>query len=151
MSGRPTCETCPYWATKKPGDMGGNCIRHSPRPRTVYCDKDGELYYGWWPYVSHDDGCGEHPDFPAWLAAVRRTAQPATPVRTVDDPLFQSMFLRLVFNDACRLRDAANRYTDSKLQKDKDEFERLVVMFNVPPEEWARRVERLAADIDDQS
>ncbi len=48
---KPTCETCVHWECKKPREEYGRCQRY-PKPQQT-----GHLY-----------GCGEHPDFPTWMA-----------------------------------------------------------------------------------
>jgi hypothetical protein len=61
---RPTCETCLYWELGNfSGDYAGAgaCRRHAPR------DPAPQGYV--WPLTKGQrDWCGEHPDFPAYLA-----------------------------------------------------------------------------------
>jgi hypothetical protein len=81
---RPTCGTCPYWQACEQcgdGEAGGTCRRHPPSPPTslgkseIAKTADGAYRYDshWsecaiWPHVDRVDWCGEHPDFPAWIA-----------------------------------------------------------------------------------
>lgn len=91
---RPTCRTCPHFAwhfddgfpvsvlvdlvvPMMPDEMG-ECRRRSPsipgtREQALYdspdSDEDGHLFLGIWPMVDNREGCGEHPDFPAYAAA----------------------------------------------------------------------------------
>jgi hypothetical protein len=101
---RPTCKTCPYWAFFDPStcevvedietasgddleDNEGQC-RRCPPARLVYNGfRNGGrsvLRTNEFPEVFHYDWCGEHPDFPAYLAALR--ADPAPPPRTDSTP-----------------------------------------------------------------
>lgn len=79
MSDRPTCATCPFW--RRPLEHTyGECRRFPPQSVTAgrrgdnsplgYTDFDS-------PRVMAEDWCGEHPDFPAWLAARRSDGDPA--------------------------------------------------------------------------
>ncbi len=85
---QPTCRTCPYWDVSDPlindqeGDddltvvemiadkdrtIDGECRRY-PRQANA---KDGTAFGAhYWPRVSDHDWCGEHPDFPVWLASL---------------------------------------------------------------------------------
>ena len=74
---RPTCRTCPYWEIYLASDpqRGGVCER---RPPVIVPISDIEE--GWktvWPETGAQEGCGEHPDFPAFIASMRRS-QPVT-------------------------------------------------------------------------
>jgi hypothetical protein len=67
---RPRCKTCPYW------DRGNNrgvnmCLRFPPRS-----NNNGDVAY--YPETIANDTCGEHPDFPAYIVAVK-LAEGATP------------------------------------------------------------------------
>ena len=58
---RPTCATCPYWEPPKVGRTRaeGLCRRFAPREEHA-------------PMLP-DEWCGDHPDFPAWIASRRAT------------------------------------------------------------------------------
>ena len=61
---RPTCATCPYWGgpdTKKEGI----CRRRAPNWTTEGRED--------WAVTTCVDWCGDHPDFPAWIASRRAT------------------------------------------------------------------------------
>jgi hypothetical protein len=72
---RPTCETCPFW--DGPDEVGtGICRRHAPTPakRSTEQDKseqDKSERFPVWPRTVEDEWCGEHPDFPAWIASAK--------------------------------------------------------------------------------
>jgi hypothetical protein len=75
---RPKCGTCPYAAPDLISDDGLVCRRYPPaahlRVRDVLYEHDDNSE---WPTVHATiDWCGEHPDFPAYLAHLRggRTA-----------------------------------------------------------------------------
>jgi hypothetical protein len=93
---RPTCATCPYWTNADdPGEEAGACGRYPPRivgsivtelasrmlalrgPTSDDDVLDSRISAAMtavvteWPYTERDAWCGEHPDFPAWLAATR--------------------------------------------------------------------------------
>lgn len=96
---RPTCKTCPYWDTSffDEGDRQGHCKRYPPRvvPDGICLPGLGEslhnglvlqgkqssdgkplvLYQIWTgdmiPVLDRDEWCGEHPYFPAWIAALK--------------------------------------------------------------------------------
>ena len=63
---KPTCDTCPYWLRSDilRWENTGTCRRHPPSipedPQDPGCVS--------WPRTNHSDFCGEHPDFPAYLA-----------------------------------------------------------------------------------
>jgi hypothetical protein len=78
MSERPTCKTCPYWYNPMDHDAGatehdeGECHRRPPAVH-VFAFQTQE---DWrvrretdYPSAADFDWCGEHPDFPAWLAS----------------------------------------------------------------------------------
>jgi hypothetical protein len=72
MNERPTCKTCPYWNNF--GSTTGHCIVRSPRV-FVDRDEDGILREeNILPWTPEDFGCGEHPDFPAYVQALRYRA-----------------------------------------------------------------------------
>ena len=67
---RPKCETCLYWNGNA---AGGWCHRYPPAYKlseTVYLQ----------PQTDEKDWCGEHPDFPAYIAATR--SAPPSPDHT---------------------------------------------------------------------
>jgi len=95
---RPTCKTCPYWDTQWDDEIqkghldeeyapdtdtpARDCRRWPPLRSMVdsYLGSgrddqiDWLLQRGWgghgkWLQTAEDDWCGEHPDFPEWLAA----------------------------------------------------------------------------------
>jgi hypothetical protein len=77
---RPTCETCPYfsWFSEDMREEVGECHRRAPTPLHDAPDLHEPL--SWWPcVVANVHWCGEHPDFPAFLAATRPPASPAAP------------------------------------------------------------------------
>lgn len=58
---RPTCSTCPYWDST-PVDVGkGSCHRNAPTPGNSSA----------WRPTGPDEFCGQHPDFPAYIATIR--------------------------------------------------------------------------------
>lgn len=89
---RPSCRTCPYWDVDNPHfDMldgegkltypelwrraledgrpiDGQCRRF---PRHAAPDDDRHFAVHDWPATTDYDWCGEHPDFPAYLAALK--------------------------------------------------------------------------------
>ena len=88
---RPTCKSCPYWDGSAPrhfthdpwgerhdeeGDPAiyGYCMRHAPRP-VVTPDHEaafGRHHMPIYPVMCSGDYCGEHPDFPAYIASLMR-------------------------------------------------------------------------------
>jgi hypothetical protein len=90
----PFCDTCPYWDLADPraeydperidwtieariadGELvDGECRRY---PRFYPQHKGQKESTTSWPRTSSADWCGEHPDFPAYLATLR--AAPAKP------------------------------------------------------------------------
>lgn len=67
----PTCETCSYFVDH---GVDGTCHRAAPQPVQ---DLDQFSSVGMidrkiiWPVVDHLDWCGEHPDFPAYIASLK--------------------------------------------------------------------------------
>jgi len=60
-----TCSTCPYYR-----EALSWCIRAIPVVKVDLidldkgCDNPDNIFLtGWWPQVSQDDYCAEHPDF----------------------------------------------------------------------------------------
>ena len=85
---RPTCETCPYldrW--DQPNAVAiGDCHRHAPAPgdhlyTETYAPSPRRQWedsgQASWKFVHEDDWCGEHPDFPEYLASLKRQSPPA--------------------------------------------------------------------------
>lgn len=65
---RPRCESCPHW--NGPDSVGdGTCKRIPPAFVGTPNDETHMTKAAWWqqPITGFDDGCSEHPDFPAWL------------------------------------------------------------------------------------
>lgn len=62
----PKCETCPYWA-RHPGAFVGQCRKYAPRPGSSEAAAA-------WRQTGEGEGCGEHPDFPAYLRSLGRGA-----------------------------------------------------------------------------
>ena len=102
---KPTCRTCPFWdltdahfdlwdddppgvapalqrALSTERTVEGEC-RRFPRSWQGKGVRDEQTTA--WPFTADYDWCGEHPDFPAWLAS-RKTA-PATRAVRVEDVL----------------------------------------------------------------
>lgn len=70
---RPTCKTCPYWilmGKDDDDDEFGEC-RHTP-PDLVQADAWDDYLNCKWPRTYVFNWCGEHPDFPAYIAATRK-------------------------------------------------------------------------------
>jgi hypothetical protein len=72
---RPTCSSCGYWEEDTEeypsSDRLGFCRRHPPvRFLEDEHNEDRSVY----PETIDSDWCGEHPDFPAFLAATRSGA-----------------------------------------------------------------------------
>lgn len=64
---RPTCKTCPYFT-----DHGkdGTCHRLAPPPIHILGMPDMKSVVNrttLWAVVDHEDWCGEHPGFPAYM------------------------------------------------------------------------------------
>jgi len=69
---KPTCETCPYWYqhTGYKEFDSGNCRRRAPTLEyDLMAHKDSKLKLPTYPTTDKEKWCGEHPDFPAWIAA----------------------------------------------------------------------------------
>lgn len=69
---RPICATCVHFREfgNDPGE--GQCKRLPP---AVILDVNG-VALSVWPEVSDYQGCGEHPDFPAYIASLRGPERP---------------------------------------------------------------------------
>ena len=71
---KPICNTCPYW-------NHGMCQRHAPRPTWVFETRttiewkkdDADAF---WPETGSHDWCGEHPDFPEYIASLKQKPKP---------------------------------------------------------------------------
>ncbi len=65
---RPTCKTCPYFYSSE-DEVSGSCMRYPPvliEPPIHFND------HAWdWPVIESNDFCGEHPDFPAYIASLK--------------------------------------------------------------------------------
>jgi len=64
---RPTCETCAYFQAYVDGGEG-ECRRHAPRSLNEVDNRDDHAVI----HLPH--WCGEHPDFPAYLASLKQPA-----------------------------------------------------------------------------
>jgi hypothetical protein len=64
---RPTCKTCAYFSLPGDNHETGWCMRYPPR-LVVQPDVPDRLSEVW-PVVEPTNWCGEHPDFPAYLAS----------------------------------------------------------------------------------
>jgi hypothetical protein len=73
---QPTCATCPFWEpdTNERPPLIGWCHRHAPRfVAEIQARHDAhegldDLAFSF-PKTLAGDWCGEHPDFPAYLAS----------------------------------------------------------------------------------
>lgn len=66
---RPTCGTCPYFDEY---EHSSYCRRHPPA--TLYIGDDDErmpCFSTTWPAVVANNFCGEHPEFPAYIASLK--------------------------------------------------------------------------------
>ncbi len=92
MMEKPTCGTCAYWEESYEDQRAvlvivGFCCRYPPvldcQPDDV--DRGGKACFDdqayKQPFTRGSTWCGEHPDFPEWLAATRRA-----PAKEGDDP-----------------------------------------------------------------
>jgi hypothetical protein len=90
---RPICGNCPYWngftqfmrGRFGEGDFEG-CRRSPPvLPGSDYLawDKEsggpGHAFDGVFPSTRAVDFCGEHPDFPAYIASLKAQGPPSNP------------------------------------------------------------------------
>jgi len=70
MTDRPTCRTCPYWASID--DRDGQCRRHSPRAVAIgepaNLGEQANPFVAAWLETLDTQWCGDHPSFPEWLA-----------------------------------------------------------------------------------
>ncbi len=68
---RPTCKTCPHFR-----DFGtdGTCHKSAPPPVQDFGQFDSPSRQGRrtiWAVVERDNGCGDHPEFPAYIASLK--------------------------------------------------------------------------------
>ena len=72
---KPICETCPYWDAE-PSGTHGSCRRNAPSPLLWHPIRDRYdlADHAWWPITGREDCCGEHPSFPAYIAATKAAA-----------------------------------------------------------------------------
>ena len=100
MMERPTCGTCPYWETSSIGsssacpDDANCCIRYPgvlPTPALFEVfreefgdDEDQSPQDAVWPLTKRINSCGEHPDFPAYIASLKKPAVPPSGRHTED-------------------------------------------------------------------
>lgn len=68
---RPTCKTCVFWQAIFNDDTAGECRINAPPPKRTLNDLTFAQTHG-------DSWCGEHPEFPAFIAATRKP-QPRMP------------------------------------------------------------------------
>lgn len=76
---RPTCKTCLYWNREGEDSEEGTCRRYPPTgPLKPYAEPTHGNDPAHWnatewnfPVTYDEESCGEHTDFPAWLAAQR--------------------------------------------------------------------------------
>lgn len=89
---RPTCGTCPFWERFDgdfDGGIEGECHRQPPvMPGSdiqieEWLSVDRGVFEGMWPETSGDGWCGEHPDFPEYVASLRPSRTPATPIDSI--------------------------------------------------------------------
>lgn len=66
---RPSCRTCVHW--NDTGERESECMRMPPTVFVIPFPRDDGTYTeSVFPMVSAGMGCGEHPDFPAYLASL---------------------------------------------------------------------------------
>lgn len=51
------CHECAFW--KQLDDLGGQCRRYAPQPKTSESSDDEPYSQVWWPQTTFDDWCGE--------------------------------------------------------------------------------------------
>ncbi len=71
---RPTCKTCLYWCEYEEDTDFGQCRRYPP---ALYDDEALQDF----PETVDDKWCGEHSDFPEYIAAMKAS-------RPIDTPVF---------------------------------------------------------------
>lgn len=103
---RPTCGTCPYWQEheeSKPAGLTGECHRNPP----LFAGSDYQMeewlkipfgyFEGTWPDTHGEHGwCGEHPDFPEYIASLK----PTNPQLNMNG---LSVRARNIVDDVCRV------------------------------------------------
>lgn len=84
---RPMCYSCVYWESYLNRDKNsralGECHRNAPRSMLyviglVQADKYPPSAVSW-PDTLEDEWCGEHPDFPAFVASLKMPMPPMPP------------------------------------------------------------------------
>lgn len=88
---RPTCGTCPYW-NGPPLEEGNKGLCHQS-PQIISTGLK----------MHRDSGCGDHPDFPAFLTATRPTTQHDSKVEPARDTLLTDMDAATLHGDYRRL------------------------------------------------
>lgn len=82
---RPTCKTCAYFVAHFGKSARGHCRRFPPTTINAEIMKheyDHKKPWGqlipdtMWSETEYDDWCGEHSDFPAYLASLKEQAKP---------------------------------------------------------------------------
>jgi hypothetical protein len=74
---RPRCNTCPYWDQDEEELKLGKCLRRPPvlppcdAVFAEWQEVDGNPYLGVQPETEYIDSCGEHPDYPEFIAALK--------------------------------------------------------------------------------
>lgn len=89
---RPTCASCPHWEARDSRTLAllpvghpdryefvtGECHRSAPTGRMARHGSplfvEGASYSYAWPPTDSFESCGEHPDFPGYLAARKGVA-----------------------------------------------------------------------------
>jgi hypothetical protein len=75
---RPTCKTCPYWKQIEDANLYGECRRfpaYQSHQMDVGSEEEGKtnIDLATWADTEEDDWCGEHPDFPAYIAGLKKS------------------------------------------------------------------------------
>lgn len=80
---RPECSSCPYWDELDDHEYApiiGLCHRTPPRYTGSHTSSDSSKSAtpdAWdFPWTTESDWCGEHPDFPAYIAALKSHSSP---------------------------------------------------------------------------
>jgi len=78
---QPTCETCPYayFVGTSKNDQDSECRRFAPRMLGIYQPASARMYMPeinrhlrmYMPEINRHFWCGEHPDFPAYVEALK--------------------------------------------------------------------------------
>jgi hypothetical protein len=95
---RPECKTCPYWyedgwkhysydpwgnptlgSDNMPNEEAffGLCMRRAPQPKLVKETQTDRPLVPEYAATCSGDWCGEHPDFPAYIASLKPLPIPA--------------------------------------------------------------------------